>query len=31
MMRNFIVVVNILALTLPFLAAEIQNPDSNVS
>nr|AAA37370.1 kappa-casein precursor [Mus musculus] len=29
MMRNFIVVMNILALTLPFLAAEIQNPDSN--
>ncbi|EDL83141.1 casein kappa [Rattus norvegicus] len=29
MMRNFIVVMNILALTLPFLAAEVQNPDSN--
>ncbi|XP_052055642.1 kappa-casein-like [Apodemus sylvaticus] len=28
-MRNFIIVMNILALTLPFLAAEVQNPDSN--
>ncbi|XP_040603288.1 kappa-casein [Mesocricetus auratus] len=27
MMRNFIIVVNILALTLPFLAAEVQSPD----
>ncbi|XP_041526998.1 kappa-casein isoform X1 [Microtus oregoni] len=27
MMRNFIAVMNILALTLPFLAAEVQNPD----